>query len=90
MSKNEFGGNVRIGAGAKVTKKRAQNEKFYSIFFKKSREWKGHEPRCPDFIWTPEKPLAGLRLGRHFPQAGNRAFSQVEPLFTVLAYRLLS
>ncbi len=39
-----FDGNVRIGAGVKVTKKRVQNEKFYSIFFKKSREWKGQSP----------------------------------------------
>ena len=44
LSKNEFSGNVRIGAGVKVTKKRAQNEKFYSIFFKKSRDWKGQSP----------------------------------------------
>ena len=36
--------NVKFGAGVKVTKKRAQNEKFYSIFFKKSREWKGQSP----------------------------------------------
>ena len=27
-----------------MTKKRAKNEKFYSIFFKKSREWKGQSP----------------------------------------------
>ena len=40
----KFDGNVKIGAGVKVTKKRAQNEKFYSIFFKKSREWKGQSP----------------------------------------------
>ena len=33
-----------IGAGVKGIKKRAQNEKFYSIFFKKSREWKGQSP----------------------------------------------
>ena len=39
-----FDGNVRIGAGVKVKKKRVQNEKFYSIFFKKSREWKGQSP----------------------------------------------
>ena len=44
LSKNEFSGNVRIGAGVKVTKKRAQDEKFYSIFFKKSRDWKGQSP----------------------------------------------
>ena len=74
LSKNEFGGNVRIGAGAKVTKKRAQNEKFYSIFFKKSREWKGHEPRCPDFIWTPEKPLAGHTAWPAFPASGKPRF----------------
>ena len=44
LSKNKFGGNARIGAGVTVAKKRAQNEKFYSIFFKKSREWKGQSP----------------------------------------------
>ena len=27
-----------------MIKKRVQNEKFYSIFFKKSREWKGQSP----------------------------------------------
>ena len=74
LSKNKFGGNVRIGAGVKVTKKRAQNEKFYSIFFKKSREWKGHEPRCPDFIWTPEKPLAGRTAWPAFPASGKPRF----------------
>ena len=44
MIENGFGGNVRTGAGVTVTKKRGQNEKFYSIFFKKSREWKGQSP----------------------------------------------
>ena len=34
LSKNKFGGNVRIGAGVKVTKKRAKSKKFYSIFSK--------------------------------------------------------
>ena len=42
--KTKFGGNVRIGAGVKITKKRAQNKKFYSIFFKKSRASKGQSP----------------------------------------------
>ena len=41
---NKFCDNVKIGAGVKMTKKRAKNEKFYSIFFKKSREWKGQSP----------------------------------------------
>ncbi len=40
LSKNKFGGNVRIGSDIKITQKRAKNEKFYSIFFKKSRESK--------------------------------------------------
>ena len=57
-----------------MTKKRAQNEKFYSIFFKKSREWKGHEPRCPDRIRTPEKPLAGHTARPAFPASGKPRF----------------
>ena len=32
--------------------------------------------------------LPAVRLGRHFPQAGNRAFSQVVRLFFVAAHRL--
>ena len=44
LSKNKFGGNVKIGVGIKITKKRAKNQKFYSIFFKKSREWRGQSP----------------------------------------------
>ena len=34
--------------------------------------------------------LPAVRLGRHFPQAGNRAFSQVVRLFSVAVYRPLS
>ena len=67
-------GNVRIGAGVKMTKKRAQNEKFYSIFFKKSREWRGHEPRRPDRIRTPEKPHAGHTAWPAFPASGKPRF----------------
>ena len=90
MSKNEFSGNIRIGAGVTVTKKRAKNQKFYSIFFKKSREWRGHEPRCPDFIWTPEKPLAGHTAWPAFPASGKpRFFTGCTPIF-VTVYRLLS
>ncbi len=44
LSKNKFVGNVRIGAGVKVKKKRVKDEKFYSIFGGKSREWKGQSP----------------------------------------------
>ena len=32
--------------------------------------------------------LPAIRLGRHFPQAGNRAFSQVVRLFSVAVHRL--
>ena len=74
LSKNKFGGNARIGAGVTVAKKRAQNEKFYSIFFKKSRDWKGHEPRCPDSIRTPEKTLAGHTARPAFPASGKPRF----------------
>ena len=38
----------------------------------------------------PKKRLPAIRLGRHFPQAGNRAFSQVVRLFSVAVYRPLS
>ncbi len=72
--KNQFGQTIRIGAGVKVTKKRGKNQKFYSIFFKKSREWKGHEPRCPDGIRTPEKPLAGHTVRPAFPASGKPRF----------------
>ena len=34
--------------------------------------------------------LPAIRLGRHFPQAGNRAFSQVVRLFSVAVHRLPS
>ena len=34
--------------------------------------------------------LPAIRRGRHFPQAGNRAFSQVVRLFSVAVYRPLS
>ena len=88
LSKNKFGGNVRIGAGVKVTKKRAQNEKFYSIFFKKSREWKGQSPGVRIKSGHLKNRLPAIRLGRHFPQAGNRAFSQVVRLFSVAVHRL--
>ena len=74
LLKIQFGGSVRISAGVKLTKKRAQNQKFYSIFFKKSREWKGHEPRCPDRIRTPEKPLAGHTAWPAFPASGKPRF----------------
>ena len=36
--------DVITGAGANVTQKGAKNQKFYSIFFKKSREWRGQSP----------------------------------------------
>ena len=82
LSKNRFGGNARIGAGAGVTKKRGKSEKFYSIFFKKSREWRGHEPRCPDRIRTPEKPLAGHTARPAFPWGGKpRFFIGCTPIF---------
>ena len=37
-------GYVTIGAGTGFAEKRGKSEKFYSIFFKKSREWKGQSP----------------------------------------------
>ncbi len=36
--------NWTIGAGVNVMKERAAIKKFYSIFFKKSREWRGQSP----------------------------------------------
>ena len=51
-------------------------------FFQKSRDWKGHEPRCPDFIWTPEKPLAGRTAWPAFPASGKpRFFTGCTPIF---------
>ena len=77
-----------FGAGVKVTKKRAQNEKFYSFFFKKSREWRGQSPGVRIESGHLKNRLPAVRRGRHFPQAGNRAFSQVVRLFFVAAHRL--
>ena len=82
-------GNVKIGAGVKMAKKRAKNQKFYAIFFKKSREWKGQSPGVRMESGHLKNRLPAIRYGRHFPQAGNRAFSQVVPLFAVAAYRPL-
>ena len=78
------------GAGAETTKKRAKNQKFYSIFFKKSREWKGQSPGVRMKSGHLKNRLPAIRRGRHFPQAGNRAFSQVVRLFSVAVYRPLS
>ena len=78
----------RKSTGVKVTKKRAKNQKFYSIFFKKSREWKGQSPGVRIESGHLKNRLPAVRHGRHFPQAGNRAFSQVVRLFFVAAHRL--
>ena len=83
-------GVSRKSTGVKVTKKRAKNQKFYSIFFKKSRDWKGQSPGVRIESGHLKNRLPAVRHGRHFPQAGNRAFSQVVRLFYVAAHRLLS
>ena len=42
----------------------------------------GAEPRCPDFIWTPEKPLAGHTARPAFPAGGKpRFFTGCTPIF---------
>ena len=43
-------------------------------FLKGLREWRGHEPRCPDRIRTPEKPLAGHTARPAFPASGKPRF----------------
>ena len=88
LSKNKFGRNVRIGAGVKVAKKRAQNKKFYSIFSKNRGNGRGMSPGVQISSGHLKNHLPAIRLGRHFPQAGNRAFSQVVRLFSVAVHRL--
>ena len=88
MSKNEFSGNIRIGAGVTVTKKRAKNQKFYSIFLKNRGSGEGMSPGVQISSGHLKNHLPAIRLGRHFPQAGNRAFSQVVRLFSVAVHRL--
>ncbi len=55
---------------------------------KKSREWKGQSPGVRIESGHLKNRLPAVRRGRHFPQAGNRAFSQVVRLFFVAAHRL--
>ena len=73
-----------------MTKKPAQNEKFYSIFSKNRGTGRGMSPGVRMESGHLKNRLPAIRRGRHFPQAGNRAFSQVVRLFSVAVYRPLS
>ena len=57
---------------------------------KSAREWKGQSPGVRIESGHLKNRLPAVRRGRHFPQAGNRAFSQVVRLFSVAVYRPLS
>ena len=59
-------------------------------FFQKIAGMEGAEPRRPDKIRTPEKPLAGHTAWPAFPASGKpRFFTGCTPIF-VTVYRLLS
>ena len=63
--------------------------KSFTRFFSKNRgSGEGMSPGVRIESGHPKKRLPAIRLGRHFPQAGNRAFSQVVRLFFVAAHRL--
>ena len=57
-------------------------------FLKGLREWRGQSPGVRIKSGHLKNRLPAIRRGRHFPQAGNRAFSQVVRLFFVAAHRL--
>ena len=59
-------------------------------FLKGLREWRGQSPGVRMKSGHLKNRLPAIRRGRHFPQAGNRAFSQVVRLFSVAVYRPLS
>ena len=59
-------------------------------FLKGLREWKGQSPGVRMESGHLKNRLPAIRYGRHFPQAGNRVFSRVIPLFPVPVYRRFS
>ena len=63
--------------------------KSFTRFFSKNRgNGRGMSPGVQISSGHLKNRLPAVRLGRHFPQAGNRAFSQVVRLFFVAAHRL--
>ena len=65
--------------------------KSFTRFFSKNRgNGRGMSPGVRIESGHPKKRLPAIRRGRHFPQAGNRAFSQVVRLFSIAVYRPLS
>ena len=74
LLKIQFGGSVRISAGVKSTKKRAQNQKFYSIFSKNRGNGRGMSPGVRILSGHPKKPLAGHTARPAFPAGGKPRF----------------
>ena len=65
--------------------------KSFTRFFSKNRgNGRGMSPGVRMESGHLKNRLPAIRRGRHFPQAGNRAFSQVVRLFSVAVYRPLS
>ena len=65
--------------------------KSFTRFFSKNRgNGRGMSPGVRIESGHLKNRLPAIRRGRHFPQAGNRAFSQVVRLFSVAVYRPLS
>ena len=65
------------------------SQKSFTRFFSKNRgNGRGMSPGVRMESGHLKNRLPAIRRGRHFPQAGNRAFSQVVRLFFVAAHRL--
>ena len=65
--------------------------KSFTRFFSKNRgNGRGMSPGVRMESGHLKNRLPAIRYGRHFPQAGNRVFSRVVPLFPVLVYRRFS
>ena len=65
--------------------------KSFTRFFSKNRgTGRGMSPGVRMESGHLKNRLPAIRYGRHFPQAGNRVFSRVVPLFPVLVYRRFS
>ena len=63
--------------------------KSFTRFFSKNRgNGRGMSPGVQISSGHLKNHLPAIRLGRHFPQAGNRAISQVVRLFSVAVHRL--
>ena len=77
-----FCGNVKIGAGVKITKKRAKNEKYYAIFFKKiagverAEPFPRHSPSVLPKLSTAVLPK--MKGAQHPKNTQKRLFRQPE------------